>query len=269
MDPVRRQTIVSEIERWRDSKLLPEHYCDFLLNLYVDDKKTAGPKSNKLVLFLISGFISLILIVSLYFISFHPLLQISLFLLSLCVFYGIGLRIRKSNPVLSYISLGSASIFMIFIGEFMLKLHGLDSPAMVVVLVALSGIAWMIIGLAADVVLLHFCGWICVLMAYTWLIQRLHPQPEWMTLQLYVVPVCAVLFFIGKGWAVSHRSAGIVLISVSLLFFLVPEIYGLLFTDISGIILQPALVLKIIITGVIGWPVWKNPKPTEWMADHD
>jgi len=37
MDPNQKRIIVREIEMWRKNRLLPEQYCDFLLNLYMDD----------------------------------------------------------------------------------------------------------------------------------------------------------------------------------------------------------------------------------------
>lgn len=36
MDEQRRKTIINEINHWRQSQLLPEHYCIFLLNLYTE-----------------------------------------------------------------------------------------------------------------------------------------------------------------------------------------------------------------------------------------
>ena len=44
MDAEKRKMIVREIDHWRRSKLLPEHYCDFLMNLYVDES-TPKPAS--------------------------------------------------------------------------------------------------------------------------------------------------------------------------------------------------------------------------------
>ena len=44
MKAERRTIIVREIEHWRRSKLLPDHYCDFLLNLYADP--VLAPKSD-------------------------------------------------------------------------------------------------------------------------------------------------------------------------------------------------------------------------------
>ena len=34
MNPQRKRMIISEIKYWKQNKLLPEHYCDFLITLY-------------------------------------------------------------------------------------------------------------------------------------------------------------------------------------------------------------------------------------------
>jgi hypothetical protein len=39
LDNEKRNLVVKEIEAWRRSKLLPEQYCDFLQNLYLDDSE--------------------------------------------------------------------------------------------------------------------------------------------------------------------------------------------------------------------------------------
>ncbi|WP_156323827.1 hypothetical protein [Bacillus sp. JCM 19034] len=38
----RKEIVIEEIKHWRKSKLLPEHYCDFLLTLYSEgnDRET-------------------------------------------------------------------------------------------------------------------------------------------------------------------------------------------------------------------------------------
>lgn len=67
MDNQRKQIIISEIKHWKESKLLPEHYCDFLLALYsrgeeLDDSNSKPfvpvlsqqkNKTNKTILYLL------------------------------------------------------------------------------------------------------------------------------------------------------------------------------------------------------------------------
>ncbi|RSK27875.1 hypothetical protein EJF36_13860 [Bacillus sp. HMF5848] len=47
MDNSRKQIIIHEITYWKQSKLLPDHYCDFLLALYSEGEyKEEAPKKQ-------------------------------------------------------------------------------------------------------------------------------------------------------------------------------------------------------------------------------
>jgi hypothetical protein len=51
MNPQRKRMIISEIKYWKQNKLLPEHYCDFLITLYAqgEDEKEARAAQGILV----------------------------------------------------------------------------------------------------------------------------------------------------------------------------------------------------------------------------
>jgi hypothetical protein len=98
------QIILQEIQHWKKNKLLPEHYCDFLITLYTEGsensiKRTKGIKSNfirYILTFLLS--IAVIGFLVLYFSDFLQQMQISLGLFLLIVFFimmlvGIIMRI--------------------------------------------------------------------------------------------------------------------------------------------------------------------------------
>lgn len=46
MNEKRREIIVREIEYWKRSRLLPEHYCDYLLALYTEGEGTHSSLSS-------------------------------------------------------------------------------------------------------------------------------------------------------------------------------------------------------------------------------
>ncbi|CAM3927279.1 hypothetical protein [Mesobacillus thioparans] len=46
MDDHRRKIITNEIKYWKQSRLLPDHYCDFLLNLYTEGS-TEGESTRR------------------------------------------------------------------------------------------------------------------------------------------------------------------------------------------------------------------------------
>ncbi|WP_442594991.1 hypothetical protein [Neobacillus sp. D3-1R] len=47
MDQQRKQIIMKEIEYWKTSSLLPEHYCNFLLTLYSEGSHPLEEKEKK------------------------------------------------------------------------------------------------------------------------------------------------------------------------------------------------------------------------------
>ncbi|HYK72428.1 MAG TPA: hypothetical protein VEV44_04720 [Pseudoneobacillus sp.] len=51
MDQQRKQIIIKEIEYWKESSLLPEQYCNFLLTLYTEGNHTVEEKKKKTVSF--------------------------------------------------------------------------------------------------------------------------------------------------------------------------------------------------------------------------
>ncbi|MBO0586525.1 hypothetical protein [Sporosarcina sp. E16_8] len=50
MNPQRKRMIISEIKYWKQNKLLPEHYCDFLITLYTQGGDEKVVKSTEAIL---------------------------------------------------------------------------------------------------------------------------------------------------------------------------------------------------------------------------
>lgn len=47
MDEHRKKIIISEINYWKQSRMLPEHYCDYLLNLYSEGTSSKTIKGKR------------------------------------------------------------------------------------------------------------------------------------------------------------------------------------------------------------------------------
>ncbi|WP_226677320.1 hypothetical protein [Mesobacillus jeotgali] len=90
MDDHRRKIITNEIKYWKQNRLLPEHYCDFLLNLYTEGSSEADSTRKKrpsgtkgIIGFILVGLLSL----SVFLFYFT---ELSLFLqTALIIFFGI------------------------------------------------------------------------------------------------------------------------------------------------------------------------------------
>ncbi len=50
MNPQRKRMIISEIKYWKQNKLLPEHYCDFLITLYAQGEDEKEVKATEAIL---------------------------------------------------------------------------------------------------------------------------------------------------------------------------------------------------------------------------
>lgn len=135
MDQMRKEVIIEEINFWKNHKMLPETYCDFLLTLYSGgegqpDIDTSKPKShNNVFICLFFGILIGCNLVLNYFTHFSFAMQmtaavISVILLAAFCFYTnnrtflqIGLLIGALLFVLStvqaaeYFHLGNVSLF--------------------------------------------------------------------------------------------------------------------------------------------------------------
>ncbi|WP_339250599.1 hypothetical protein NSQ43_12295 [Sporosarcina sp. FSL W8-0480] len=46
----RKKTIITEIKYWKENKLLPEHYCDFLITLYTQGEQERDISASDAIL---------------------------------------------------------------------------------------------------------------------------------------------------------------------------------------------------------------------------
>jgi hypothetical protein len=274
MNDERRKTIVREIDYWRRGRLLPEQYCDFLLNLYLDEKgerpapagltgkavHAIGQSSGK-QWFLVFGVFSLICIVALYFSVFHPVLQtgVSLSVIIGLLFYGQRCRVNNQEATgLAYIGIGM--VFMLGIGLYMLNLHGLSEWGWTAAYLTLCSLFWILFGIGVRIPVLHFCGWAAAILVYTLLLAKNSMEPEWYEVQLYWVPGAFVFGWF--SWFVhrwSKPASGVLFVTGALLWFM-PELHTAFILDEQAWI-QVQLIVKIALGGVMIFALRK-----QWIA---
>ncbi|WJY28490.1 MULTISPECIES: hypothetical protein [Sporosarcina] len=158
MNPQRKRIIISEIQYWKKNRLLPEHYCDFLITLYAQGEsegqeemkaetsvleKERSPVSGRLILLLLAaGGLGAVL----FFVKSHPLAAIAatcLFTAMLLVRLMTSKAVRNSLLPFTYIiaaflilGLSLKVWFSYFEGETMLLLG----------LLMLNSILWLFAG---------------------------------------------------------------------------------------------------------------------------
>lgn len=275
MDQERRKVIIREIEHWQRSKLLPDQYCDFLLNLYLESGEEREPAnlSGKAVRaiklatwkhwFLASGIFSLICFVVLYFSVFHPVLQIAVSVTGVLLLLLLGQRYRAKNESAGLVLIGTGMLLMLGSGLYMLRLHELESWGWKAGLLAFCALFWVVFGIAARIPILHLSGWIASFLVYAWLLSNNTNEPEWYEVQLYWLPASFVFCWCSWFFHRWSRPVSAVLFVAGALIWFMPELYAKLFVD-EWLWLQLQLIVKIMAGGVILFSLRK--KWIAWVA---
>ncbi len=275
MNPERRQVIVREIEHWRRSKVLPDQYCDFLLNLYADPEEqmaykepnTVGKavaaiqKATGMQWFLTFGTFTLISIVVLYFSRFPPVMQIVIVASACFIFLRLGIKMRVRNEAFGLAATGIGMLVLLAGGLHLLELYSLTDWGWTTAFLAVCALFWIVYGIKQRIAILHLCGWLTALLVYGWLLFQFTDEPKWYEAQLYWLPL-AILF--GWGSWFIHRwtkpVSAILFIICALAWFL-PELYSALIIG-SSLIIQIQILIKIAIGGAAlffmrkQWMVW-------------
>ncbi|MFC5703642.1 hypothetical protein ACFPVX_20345 [Cohnella faecalis] len=234
LDDEKRKLIVNEIEAWRRGKLLPEQYCDFLQNLYLDDLderpkgiaanavRRIGQASRKQWM-LVFGIFALICVVVLHFSAFPLALQIGLVGLTTTGFVALGGKRREQAPLKGTAVLGAGMLFLAGTGAAVLKLHGWTEGWGPIVLLSICGVLWIGCGLALRVSLFHFSGWVALIVMYALLLNRHIIDPSWIEVQAFWLP--ASFLFGWLSWFAHGRvrSAGTALFAVAIVLWFMPE----------------------------------------------
>jgi hypothetical protein len=274
----KRKLIVNEIHHWRKSKLLPEHYCDFLLNLYADDsgKTEAGSKSmlssgfslsiqNSHWKFWLMGTVVAVLF-SLFVFNFtlFPMqMQIGLSSIFILFLYAMGYRWRSTNPIGSYSVIGLGSVLLLFAGLRFMEANQLEQASDMAVFLLLCSSAWIIIGAVSQKHVFQFCGWIGCLLLYAWLLLERLDVIAWSSSQLSWLPITVVFGWI--GWLCQHRSKKVAFVyfGVAIVVWFVPEVF-LGYANGYSDIVQYSLTGKLVLLGVASFATRK--KWSEWVA---
>ncbi|WP_342436814.1 hypothetical protein NSS79_26520 [Paenibacillus sp. FSL L8-0436] len=236
MNLEKREIILREIHYWRRSKLLPEQYCDFLTNLYDDEKeiKDSNPISLKnlqqgsIKIWLFGfGIISLIFLISLYFSVFPWPLQLATALCVLIVCYGYSAIYRDRNHMISLVLAGVGSVLTIGFGLWLIALHDLNADFWRPLLIAVCGLLWVILGFTLRIGLLHYCGFAFWALLYAGFSGQMRPDASVLELELLWLPLCILMVWL--SWLLYHRIKGVsgVYLGVGVSLWLMPEIDAL------------------------------------------
>jgi hypothetical protein len=274
MDQDKRRLIVAEIEHWRRSKLLPGQYCDFLLNLYMDEEhnkdkgksvmgfSSSSVKNSSIKPWLtIFGIIGLISFLGIHFTSFQFWMQTGISAAFISILYMVGAVQRTKQPALSYLCFGAGSILLMLAGLYLLSERDY-SGLPIIFYVALCSMVWILTGIMGRMPVFHFAGWVVLFLIYALVLRHNITDIDWIGLELSWVPVSLVLMWL--GWLFHHvnkQIAAVLLLTGAACWF-GAEIYGYGVTDLSGPLLQFSLIVKLALLcgGLFGlrkkWIEW-------------
>lgn len=275
MEQEKRKIIVAEIERWRRSKLLPEHYCDFLLNLYMDDNHEKPAKSimgmssaavgnsNWKTWLTIFGIIGILSFLVLHFTSFSFWMQTGVSGGIIAILYMMGASQRNKQPVLSCMLFGIGSVLLLLAGLYLMNLREITGTP-IMFFVALCSMIWILTGIAARFAVFHLAGWLVLFLIYAIILRNNIATIDWIGLELSWVPISLVLMWL--GWLFHHvnKQIAAVLFIAGLLGWFGSEVYGLILTELDAGLLQGMLGLKLAVCGAFLFGLRK--KWIEWVV---
>lgn len=255
----KRKLIVSEIESWRRNKLLPEQYCDFLQNLYLDDLEQR-PKNgveaavrvigqaSVLHWFLAFGIFVIICATVLHFSAFPLSLQIIIAGLVTAGLVALGGRWREERPMSALASLGGGMLFLFVTGAVILELHGWTDGAGPIVLLAVCSALSIVSGLIVRFASIHWLGWLAFIVLYARLLFTQLPDAVWGEIQLFWIPLSLLFLWLSWYLHVRVKSVGIVFFGNALIIWFMPELHAAIM-GISPQLVQMGLVGKAVLAG--------------------
>lgn len=168
----RKKVILNEIAFWKQNKLLPEHYCDFLTALYAQGEEDASEvidegilekeaKQAKLNIISYTSVLSLItlaLLGSLMFITASFIIPILLSGAAILVFTYISIKQLKKHSILSPLLLVFSALLLLGITFKVWEAYFKTEPNLLIMLIAVNCLLWLFSGLRLKLIYFTISG---------------------------------------------------------------------------------------------------------------
>lgn len=177
----RSKMIIDEINFWKEHKILPESYCDYLINLYSKgepiekDERNSWWSGGRALLLIQLSLILLMIPFSflvIYFTELHMLMQIGI--LSLFMSYSLwvlyDLKKRHMNYV--YIPLLAMLFFILISTEYLVRLI-IEKHWVSGVIIFLNFFMWFVIGRKVNIKYVKYCGMIGLCMVCFYFVYKI------------------------------------------------------------------------------------------------
>lgn len=153
MNPERKEIIMNEIKHWKKSKLLPEHYCDFLLTLYSEGDEQFEPEQEKAVAkfkLLSVVFVQICLLLSvvvIYFTDFFVVMQIGICVLFIGITIFAAYKMASYSVLLSHFYYLVAAIILFLLMVYCTSIMFVNNQIAMGAVIFFTCIVWLTIGL--------------------------------------------------------------------------------------------------------------------------
>ncbi|WP_449537007.1 hypothetical protein [Ferdinandcohnia sp. Marseille-Q9671] len=163
MNQDRKKIILNEILYWRDNKLLPETYCNFLITLYsegegVEASKPSTSVTGKTYVYLFGiGLLLPFLFLVTYFTEISPILQmvINFIFIIICI---LSVILNRNNPLLLHLGTIILALFILILSVNGSEMFFKGQGVYLLFTVLLNCVAWLFIGVFSKKKYFLFAG---------------------------------------------------------------------------------------------------------------
>lgn len=161
MDQQRKQIIIKEIEYWKESSLLPEQYCNFLLTLYSEGNHPIKEKKNRKKTFNFKNIglflLALAVVFVIYFTELSFILQITIYLtLMISGFFLIKYFFKKG--LISHLAFVFTAFVSLIFSINIINYMAANNILILYVVLLLHCFLWIIVGLRFRLVYFIISG---------------------------------------------------------------------------------------------------------------
>lgn len=167
----RKQIIMNEIAFWKKNRLLPEHYCDFLLALYAqgenqEDEQVensskavlANKQKNKIILYIIVGLLTVLLLASMFIVTTAIFIPIILVAIAILSFLYIAIKLVRNKSVMAPLLFVFSSLLLLALSFKIWDVYFGDNPLILIGLIFGNCLLWLFSGLLLKLVYFSISG---------------------------------------------------------------------------------------------------------------
>lgn len=173
----RKQIIMNEISFWKKNKLLPEHYCDFLLTLYAqgenqEEEQTenaskavlAKNQKYKVILYVVVGLLTAILLASLLVMTTVVFIPIILVAVAILSFLYIAIKLVKNKSLMAPLLFVFSALLLLGLSFKVWDIYFVEEPLVLIGLIFGNCLLWLFSGLMMKLVYFSISGVLGVLL---------------------------------------------------------------------------------------------------------